>query len=195
MTMAVTTMPHGADTHNLDVGFDLAGLFEDQRQRNAAAFFERCVQPDKHDVVAARFHLNFCTSSQIDAVDPAPARRITLCQRKTGKLGANLGKTTGWIHRASLKKRRVEMLHGCQYVRIDDEGLHLMVEGEARVLNVDHVVICAGQVPARGLADELTVEVADGSADGRVVGVVDEKVGRRRPPGNRLERIEGCGRW
>ena len=50
------------------------------------------------------------------------------------------------------------MLQGCQYIRIDDQGLHLTVEDEARILEVDHVVICAGQVPARGLADELTAK-------------------------------------
>ena len=86
---------------------------------------------------------------------PAPARQVTLCQRSDGKLGAKLGKTTGWIHRATMKNRDVEMLASCQYTRIDDDGLHLTVNGEARVLNVDHVVICAGQVPQRALASDL----------------------------------------
>ncbi len=84
-----------------------------------------------------------------------PARKVTLCQRRAGKLGANLGKTTGWIHRTSLKKLDVEMLAECQYERIDDQGLHLTVGGEPRVLDVDNVVVCAGQVPARELADPL----------------------------------------
>jgi 2,4-dienoyl-CoA reductase (NADPH2) len=84
-----------------------------------------------------------------------PARQITLCQRKAGKLGAGLGKTTGWIHRATLKKLQVEMLHSCSYTRIDDQGLHLTVDGSPRVLEVDHVIICAGQVPDRDLVSDL----------------------------------------
>ena len=86
------------------------------------------------------------------------ARTITLCQRKPGKLGAGLGKTTGWIHRSTLKQLGVQMLGGCSYTRIDDQGLHLTVNGEAQVLEVDHVVICAGQVPARELADALEAQ-------------------------------------
>jgi 2,4-dienoyl-CoA reductase (NADPH2) len=79
------------------------------------------------------------------------ARQIFLCQRSPGKLGARLGKTTGWIHRAALKKKKVEMLAGCRYLKIDDQGLHLEVDGKARLLDVDHVVICAGQVSEQGL--------------------------------------------
>jgi 2,4-dienoyl-CoA reductase (NADPH2) len=86
---------------------------------------------------------------------PTPARAITLCQRTRGKLGANLGKTTGWIHRSTLKHRAVEMLDMCQYSKIDDDGLHLTVHGQPRVLKVDHVIICAGQVPARDLTSGL----------------------------------------
>ncbi|MEL6182508.1 MAG: FAD-dependent oxidoreductase, partial [Myxococcota bacterium] len=85
-----------------------------------------------------------------------PERHITLCQRSKGKLGARLGKTTGWIHRRSLKKASVEMLSECRYTRIDDRGLHLTVEGQPRVLEVDHVVVCAGQVPLRALEAPLT---------------------------------------
>ncbi len=86
---------------------------------------------------------------------PAPARQITMCQRSQGKLGAGLGKTTGWIHRASMKKFGVEMLAECQYEKIDDRGLHLMVGGKARTIEVDNVVICAGQVSRRELAKEV----------------------------------------
>lgn len=84
-----------------------------------------------------------------------PLRKITLCQRTEGKLGARLGKTTGWIHRASLKHLEVEMLDGCQYEKIDDDGLHLRVHDKPRVLEVDHVVICAGQVSLRELESPL----------------------------------------
>ena len=84
-----------------------------------------------------------------------PARQITLCQRRDGKLGANLGKTTGWIHRSSLKKRGVRMLGGVKYLKVDDMGLHVEVRGEPEVLVVDNVVICAGQIPARDLLEPL----------------------------------------
>lgn len=87
--------------------------------------------------------------------DPEPAREVFLCQRSKGKVGARLGKTTGWIHRASLKKLNVTMLGECQYKRIDDEGLHLTVQGKERILDVDHVIICAGQVSNRDLHQEL----------------------------------------
>jgi len=86
---------------------------------------------------------------------PTPPRQVTLCQRKVGKLGANLGKTTGWIHRTSLKHRKVAMLSNCSYEKIDDQGLHLRVGEKSQVLEVDHVVICAGQVPARELLEPL----------------------------------------
>jgi 2,4-dienoyl-CoA reductase (NADPH2) len=90
-----------------------------------------------------------------DAADWTPARQVTLCQRKKGKLGGGLGKTTGWIHRSALKNHGVEMLSECQYEKIDDVGLHLTVKGEPRVLEVDNVVICAGQVSAQGLVAGL----------------------------------------
>ena len=87
--------------------------------------------------------------------EPAPARQITLCQRSTGKLGAGLGKTTGWIHRAQLKKANVEMLAEVSYQKIDDVGLHISVKGSPRTLAVDTVVICAGQVEVADLAAPL----------------------------------------
>ncbi|MFE1576530.1 FAD-dependent oxidoreductase [Streptomyces fradiae] len=86
---------------------------------------------------------------------PRPPRRVTLLQRKTTKVGAGLGKTTGWIHRTELKHRGVTMVAGAAYERIDDEGLHITVDGEARTLPVDTVVLCTGQEPRRDLYDEL----------------------------------------
>jgi 2,4-dienoyl-CoA reductase (NADPH2) len=86
---------------------------------------------------------------------PAPAREVFLCQRSPGRLGRGLGKTTGWIHRASLKKAGVTELSGCEYLRVDEAGLHLRREGRVELLEVDHVVICAGQVPARELEAPL----------------------------------------
>ncbi|MFT3816144.1 MAG: NADPH-dependent 2,4-dienoyl-CoA reductase [Rubrivivax sp.] len=81
----------------------------------------------------------------------APARRVHLLQRKSTKVGDQLGKTTGWIHRASLKARRVGMTSSVNYERIDDAGLHVTVDGQPQVLEVDNVVVCAGQEPLREL--------------------------------------------
>ncbi|MEU3610163.1 NADPH-dependent 2,4-dienoyl-CoA reductase [Streptomyces sp. NPDC035033] len=85
----------------------------------------------------------------------APPRRVHLLQRKTTKVGAGLGKTTGWIHRTELKHRGVAMVAGVTYDRIDDEGLHLTVDGERQVLPVDTIVLCSGQEPRRDLYEEL----------------------------------------
>ncbi|MFF0433925.1 FAD-dependent oxidoreductase [Streptomyces sp. NPDC004327] len=86
---------------------------------------------------------------------PRPPRQVHLLQRKTSKVGAGLGKTTGWIHRTELKHRGVTMVAGASYDRIDDEGLHLTIDGEAQLLPVDTVVLCTGQEPRRGLYEEL----------------------------------------
>ncbi len=89
--------------------------------------------------------------------EPSP-RQVYLLQRKEGKIGAGLGKTTGWVHRAALKNKQVEQLRGVNYERIDDEGLHLTFgpkRERPRVLPVDTVVVCAGQEPVRDLADAL----------------------------------------
>ncbi len=82
-------------------------------------------------------------------------RRIVMLQRKAGKPGENLGKTTGWIHRATLLSRGVKMIPSVSYQKIDDAGLHLLIAGEPQLLAVDHVVICAGQEPRRELAEPL----------------------------------------
>ncbi|MER6152731.1 FAD-dependent oxidoreductase [Streptomyces hirsutus] len=86
---------------------------------------------------------------------PAPPRTVHLLQRKTTKVGAGLGKTTGWIHRTELKHRGVTMVPGVRYDRIDDAGLHLTVDGESTVLEVDTIVLCTGQEPRRDLYEEL----------------------------------------
>ena len=91
----------------------------------------------------------------VEAQPPESAREIWLLQRKPGNPGKTLGKTTGWIHRLSLKKRGVHMFGGVSYKRIDDQGLHISVDGENQLLEVDHVVVCAGQVSNRDLANAL----------------------------------------
>ena len=82
-------------------------------------------------------------------------REIFLMKRSPGKFGANLGKTTGWIHRSHLKKKSVQMISSVQYEKIDDAGIHFSINGEKQVLDVDNVVICAGQIPFRELQGPL----------------------------------------
>ena len=100
----------------------------------------------------------FAARGGVKGIKPQPpksAREIWLLQRKAGKPGKTLGKTTGWIHRLSLRHRGVNMLGGVSYERIDDQGLHISINGESQLLEVDHVVICAGQVSNRDLAGAL----------------------------------------
>ena len=86
----------------------------------------------------------------------APAREVWLLQRKPEKPGRRLGKTTGWIHRATLQMKRVKMLGGVSYDAVRPEGLAITVNGAPQLLPVDTVVICAGQMPERSLADAIT---------------------------------------
>ncbi|GAA1357832.1 NADPH-dependent 2,4-dienoyl-CoA reductase [Streptomyces beijiangensis] len=86
---------------------------------------------------------------------PKPPRTVHLLQRKPSKVGAGLGKTTGWIHRTELKHRGVTTVAGATYDRIDDEGLHITVDGTSTLVPVDTVVLCAGQDPRRALYEEL----------------------------------------
>ncbi|MEP6634921.1 MAG: FAD-dependent oxidoreductase, partial [Luteimonas sp.] len=87
-----------------------------------------------------------------------PARDIWLLQRTSGKPGARLGKTTGWIHRAALKAKQVRMLGGVEYLGVSDAGFAIRVDGAEHVLPVDHVVICAGQESRRDLLAELEAQ-------------------------------------
>jgi 2,4-dienoyl-CoA reductase (NADPH2) len=85
----------------------------------------------------------------------ASPREVWLLQRTAGRPGKRLNKTTGWVHRASLKAKGVKMMGGVTYEKIDDAGLHITLDGEPQTLGVDNVIICAGQVSNRALADEL----------------------------------------
>ena len=87
-------------------------------------------------------------------VEKSP-RKIYLLQRKVSSVGAGLGKTTGWIHRTGLKNRDVKMIAGASYDLIDDQGLHITVNGQSTVLEVDHVVICAGQESYTAMYEQL----------------------------------------
>ncbi|SFT41990.1 NADPH-dependent 2,4-dienoyl-CoA reductase [Pseudomonas marincola] len=92
----------------------------------------------------------------IQAEVHAPARQVFLLQRKKTKVGDGLGKTTGWIHRAGLKNKNVQMINSVEYLKVDDNGLHISVAGgEPQVLPVDTVIVCAGQDPLRELQDGL----------------------------------------
>lgn len=95
----------------------------------------------------------------VEGVKPqveAAVRQVYLLQRKKSKVGAGLGKTTGWIHRAGLKNKQVQMLAAVEYLGVDDAGLHISVAGaEPQVLAVDNVILCAGQTPLRELQAEL----------------------------------------
>ena len=88
--------------------------------------------------------------------EPSP-RQIVLLQRKSSKVGAGLGKTTGWAHRLGLQMKGVKMIPGVQYDKIDDAGLYITVDGEQKLLDVDNVIICAGQEPQRALVEGLSV--------------------------------------
>nr|WP_240147945.1 NADPH-dependent 2,4-dienoyl-CoA reductase [Luteibacter yeojuensis] len=98
-----------------------------------------------------------------------PERQVWLLQRTAGRPGGRLNKTSGWVHRATLKNKRVQMLGGVGYDRIDDAGLHVVIDGQPRVLDVDNVIVCAGQEPNRELHDALLAR----GMDVRLVGGAD----------------------
>jgi 2,4-dienoyl-CoA reductase (NADPH2) len=91
----------------------------------------------------------------VEAQITPSAREIYLLQRKKSKVGGKLGKTTGWIHRAGLINKGVNMIPSCSYDKIDDQGLHITVGEESKILDVDNVIICAGQDPMRALVEGL----------------------------------------
>ena len=91
----------------------------------------------------------------LEATIGQPAREIFLLQRKTTKVGKGLGKTTGWIHRSALQKKQVQMIAGVDYVKIDDQGLHIQVNDKPQILDVDHIILCAGQEPFKDLLKGL----------------------------------------
>jgi 2,4-dienoyl-CoA reductase (NADPH2) len=115
------------------------------------------------DVFAKEWGIDFVNHPRggVTGVKPVVAtsgREVTLMQRKTDSVGKNLGKTTGWTHRLTLQRRGVKMINGVDYLRIDDDGLHMLVGGQPTVMDVDTVVVCAGQLPLRALYDQLQAE-------------------------------------
>ena len=110
------------------------------------------------DTFAAEWGIDFVNHPRggVTGVEPKVAaadRTVYLMQRKTTPVGRGLGKTTGWTHRLTLARRGVQMINGVEYVKIDDDGLHVMIENEPKVLPVDTIVLCTGQEPLRELHD------------------------------------------
>jgi 2,4-dienoyl-CoA reductase (NADPH2) len=129
------------------IGFDVATLLVDKEETHDKENWLQSWGVDTHCVNRGGL---LPQPEKISA-----SRKVYLLQRKPSRMGATLGKTTGWIHRTRLKDAGVEMLNGVKYQRIDDRGLHLAHNGDSRVLDVDHIILCAGQNPNRALADEL----------------------------------------
>lgn len=132
------------------IGFDVAELITHKGTSAALDI----------DVFAREWGIDFKNHPRggVTGIEPQVAssgREVTLLQRKSSMVGKDLGKTTGWTHRLSLQRRGVQMVGGADYQLIDDAGLHLTIDGEPKVLEVDTVIVCAGQEPARGLYDDL----------------------------------------
>ncbi len=113
------------------------------------------------DVFAAEWGVDFENHPRggVTGVEPRVARserEVFLLQRKDTKVGGGLGKTTGWTHRITMARRGVKMINGVEYLKIDDAGLHILQGGQPELLEVDTIIICAGQDSARDLYDELT---------------------------------------
>ena len=132
------------------IGFDVAAYLTEDRSlsENPTAF-------------AAYWGVDLSVQARggvtgITRIITPPTRTIYMLQRKQGKMGDSLGKTTGWIHRTMLKDQKVAMLTGATYDKIDDAGLHITINGEQKTLTVDHIIICAGQEPLRELQQSLT---------------------------------------
>jgi 2,4-dienoyl-CoA reductase (NADPH2) len=114
--------------------------------------------------------MTMATPGGLMAAQPEKSeRQIWLLQRTEGRPGARLNKTSGWVHRATLKNKKVAMVGGVSYDRIDDAGLHVTIDGKAQVLDVDNVIVCAGQEPNRALHEALVTR----GVDVRLVGGAD----------------------
>ena len=124
-------------------------------------------QPQPLDEWAREWGVDFLSDApgNLAQAEPAPsARKIYLLQRKASALGKNLGKTSGWVHRATLKMKGVEMIGGASYKRIDDKGLYISIGGEEQLLEVDNVVICAGQESLRELRERDSYHLIGGAS-------------------------------
>lgn len=133
------------------IGFDVAAfLTEDPDESTDVALFAKTWGVD----------LNFLHPGGVlprppEVTSGLQGREVVMLQRSTHAMGKNLGRTTGWIHKAKLKRSSVKQIVGVRYLHIDDAGLHYKVDGETHTLQVDHIVVCAGQVSNRSLVSEL----------------------------------------
>jgi 2,4-dienoyl-CoA reductase (NADPH2) len=149
------------------IGFDVAEFLTHSQQHGIEGFMEEWGVDMNYERGGALMRNTKITSP----------REVFLLQRSNGKMGERLGKTTGWIHRAALKKKKVQMISDVTYQKIDDEGLHILINGTPQVLEVDNVVICAGQVSNNSLftalkAKNLNVHLIGGALQ---AGEVDAK--------------------
>jgi len=131
------------------IGFDVAELLVQVARQNQPQSREDFLKEWGVDLEVAQ------PGGLVAPETPQAVREIYLLQRKASKPGKGLGKTTGWIHRASLKAHQVKMLAGCEYQKIDDQGLHLRHQDEDICLDVDHIVLCTGQESVNQLFAEL----------------------------------------
>ena len=135
------------------IGFDVAELITHEGKSSALDI----------DLFAKEWGIDFKNHPRggVTGVDPIVAhndREVVVMQRKTTSVGRSLGKTTGWTHRLTLSRRGVKTMNGVEYRRIDDQGLHITVGNTPDILDVDTVILCAGQTPLRTLYDELEGE-------------------------------------
>jgi 2,4-dienoyl-CoA reductase (NADPH2) len=124
------------------IGFDTAEYITHSGESTALNIDEFMNEWGIDKTLSARGGIEGCKPK----ISPSP-RVVYLLQRKTSKMGSALGKTTGWIHRAGLAKKQVKMVNGCNYQRIDDNGLHMTIGDKPELLAVDNIIICAGQDP------------------------------------------------
>ncbi len=127
------------------IGFDVAEFLTNEESNTIPAFMEEW-GVDMNYAVRGALQKNHATKSP---------REVYLLQRSKGKLGEGLGKTTGWIHRAALKMKKVKMIAEVSYEKIDSEGFHISVAGQPQILDVDNIVICAGQVSNNQLYNDI----------------------------------------
>lgn len=133
------------------IGFDTAEFLTHEGESaslNVNKFY------DEWGIDKSYAHVGGLKPAKVDVSD----REIYLLQRKANSVGAGLGKTTGWIHRTGLKNRQVNMIPGVTYQKVDHQGLHILVNDQPKILDVDHVVICAGQEPYTAMYAELQQE-------------------------------------
>jgi 2,4-dienoyl-CoA reductase (NADPH2) len=146
------------------IGFDVAEYLVHASLAHAGADSHDAPRPQEKSRWMAEWGVDPTFEARGSLAPPQPeppVREVWLLQRSPGKPGARLGKTTGWVHRATLKAKQVKMLGGVEYLGVDDAGLRIKVDGTEQVLPVDQVVICAGQEPRRDLHAAL---VAAGKA-------------------------------